>query len=118
MKSLIIIPTYNQAENLSPLLQAIFLYAPLVDVLIVDDHSPDGTGVYVLRTRLSKQSPSIPRAPSINHAKKRSERAEREVSEVISKSSGRCDSIRKYGLPTEANKLPVETLEFFPTAYL
>jgi len=44
MKTFIIIPTYNEAENLSPLLQAIFSYAPLTDVLIVDDHSPDGTG--------------------------------------------------------------------------
>jgi dolichol-phosphate mannosyltransferase len=44
MKTLIIIPTYNEAENLSPLLQAIFSYAPLTNVLIVDDHSPDGTG--------------------------------------------------------------------------
>ena len=39
-----IIPTYNEAENLSPLLQAIFSYAPLTDVLIVDDRSPDETG--------------------------------------------------------------------------
>ena len=44
MKTLLIIPTYNEAENLSPLLQEIFAYAPLTDVLIVDDHSPDGTG--------------------------------------------------------------------------
>jgi dolichol-phosphate mannosyltransferase len=44
MKTLMIIPTYNEAENLSPLLQAIFSYAPLTHVLIVDDHSPDGTG--------------------------------------------------------------------------
>jgi dolichol-phosphate mannosyltransferase len=44
MKTVIIMPTYNEAENLSPLLQAIFSYAPLTDVLIVDDHSPDGTG--------------------------------------------------------------------------
>jgi dolichol-phosphate mannosyltransferase len=44
METLIIIPTYNEAENLSPLLQAIFSYAPLTHVLIVDDHSPDGTG--------------------------------------------------------------------------
>jgi dolichol-phosphate mannosyltransferase len=44
MKTLLIIPTYNEAENLYPLLQQIFTYAPLTDVLIVDDHSPDGTG--------------------------------------------------------------------------
>lgn len=44
MKTLIIIPTYNELENLRPLLQEIFLYAPDSDVLIVDDNSPDGTG--------------------------------------------------------------------------
>ena len=44
MKTLIIIPTYNELENLRPLLQEIFLYAPDIDVLIVDDNSPDGTG--------------------------------------------------------------------------
>ena len=44
MKTLLIIPTYNEAENLSSLLHEIFSYAPLTDVLIVDDHSPDGTG--------------------------------------------------------------------------
>ena len=44
MKTLIIIPTYNELENLRPLLQEIFLYAPDSDVLVVDDNSPDGTG--------------------------------------------------------------------------
>lgn len=44
MKTLIIIPTYNERENLHPLLEQIFGYAPETDVLIVDDNSPDGTG--------------------------------------------------------------------------
>ncbi|MBE3560944.1 MAG: polyprenol monophosphomannose synthase [Ktedonobacteraceae bacterium] len=44
MKTLIIVPTYNERENLRPLLEAIFSYTPQTDVLIVDDHSPDGTG--------------------------------------------------------------------------
>jgi len=44
MKTLIIIPTYNEVENLPPLLKEIFEYAPETDVLIVDDNSPDGTG--------------------------------------------------------------------------
>jgi dolichol-phosphate mannosyltransferase len=44
MKTLIIIPTYNELENLRPLLEAIFSYAPASDLLIVDDNSPDGTG--------------------------------------------------------------------------
>ena len=44
MKTLIIIPTYNEIENLPPLLKEIFSYAPEADILIVDDNSPDGTG--------------------------------------------------------------------------
>lgn len=44
MKTIVIIPTYNEIDNLRPLLQEIFLYAPDTDVLIVDDNSPDGTG--------------------------------------------------------------------------
>jgi dolichol-phosphate mannosyltransferase len=44
MKTLIIIPTYNERENLQPLLQELFSFAPATDVLIVDDNSPDGTG--------------------------------------------------------------------------
>nr|BBH94952.1 dolichyl-phosphate beta-D-mannosyltransferase [Thermogemmatispora argillosa] len=44
MKTLIIIPTYNERDNLRPLIREIFRYAPETDVLIVDDHSPDGTG--------------------------------------------------------------------------
>ena len=44
MKTLIIIPTYNEIDNLSPLLKEIFSYAPETDILIVDDNSPDGTG--------------------------------------------------------------------------
>lgn len=44
MKTLIIIPTYNELENLRPLLKDIFDNAPQTDILIVDDNSPDGTG--------------------------------------------------------------------------
>ena len=41
---LIVIPTYNERENLSALVQAIAKYL-VADILIVDDNSPDGTGV-------------------------------------------------------------------------
>ena len=44
MKTLIIIPTYNEVENLPLLLKEIFSYASSTDVLVVDDNSPDGTG--------------------------------------------------------------------------
>jgi len=51
MKTLIIIPTYNELENLPSLLKEIFSYAPTADILIVDDHSPDGTGELAERMR-------------------------------------------------------------------
>lgn len=57
MKTLIIIPTYNELENISPLLKEIFSYAPETDVLIVDDNSPDGTGD--LADTLSKENPRV-----------------------------------------------------------
>ncbi|GAC1485219.1 MAG: polyprenol monophosphomannose synthase [Ktedonobacteraceae bacterium] len=44
MKTIIIIPTYNELDNLRPLIQEIFAHAPDTDILIVDDNSPDGTG--------------------------------------------------------------------------
>ena len=47
MKTLIIIPTYNEVENLPLLLTQIFSYAPDTDILVVDDNSPDGTGQLV-----------------------------------------------------------------------
>jgi len=42
---LVITPTYNERENLHAFLDALFAVASQVDVLIVDDNSPDGTGV-------------------------------------------------------------------------
>ena len=61
MRSLAVVPTYQEAANISALLQRIRAAAPDVDVLVVDDGSPDGTaelaeelalatgGVHVLR---------------------------------------------------------------------
>ncbi len=43
-KTLIIVPTYNESENLPPLVKKIFSLPVRVDLLIVDDNSPDGTG--------------------------------------------------------------------------
>jgi dolichol-phosphate mannosyltransferase len=57
MRTLIIIPTYNELENLPPLLKEIFSYAPTSDILIVDDNSPDGTGA--LADTMSAENPRI-----------------------------------------------------------
>ena len=43
-KTLITIATYNEIENLPLLVDAIFEIVPQVDVLVIDDNSPDGTG--------------------------------------------------------------------------
>ena len=40
----VIIPTYNEAENLEPIVARVRSAVPDADVLIADDNSPDGTG--------------------------------------------------------------------------
>jgi dolichol-phosphate mannosyltransferase len=45
MKTLVIMPTYNEAASLETSILAVFKHAPEVDVLVVDDGSPDGTGL-------------------------------------------------------------------------
>lgn len=46
-KSVVIIPTYNEKENIVPLLRKIFSLSILLDVLVIDDNSPDGTATLV-----------------------------------------------------------------------
>jgi dolichol-phosphate mannosyltransferase len=41
---LVVIPTYNEAENLEPVVARLRASVPEADVLVVDDGSPDGTG--------------------------------------------------------------------------
>lgn len=43
-RALVVLPTYNEAENLRPITRAILEATPDVDILVVDDNSPDGTG--------------------------------------------------------------------------
>ncbi|PZR08395.1 MAG: dolichyl-phosphate beta-D-mannosyltransferase [Archangium gephyra] len=42
--ALVIIPTYNELENLGPITEAVLKVDPRVDILVCDDNSPDGTG--------------------------------------------------------------------------
>lgn len=44
MKALVVVPTYDERENLAQIVTAILAQDPQVHVLIVDDASPDGTG--------------------------------------------------------------------------
>ncbi len=40
----VVLPTYNEAENLGPIASAILATLPAATLLVVDDNSPDGTG--------------------------------------------------------------------------
>ena len=44
MKPLVVLPTFNEAENIVEVLDLVRAAAPEADVLVVDDGSPDGTG--------------------------------------------------------------------------
>ncbi|MBC7456661.1 MAG: polyprenol monophosphomannose synthase [Bdellovibrionaceae bacterium] len=57
MKKLVIIPTYNEIENVQILIPELMKLNSQFDVLFVDDSSPDGTGNYILE--ISKQNSRI-----------------------------------------------------------
>ena len=56
-EALIIIPTYNERENLKSLCDQVLTALPSADLLVVDDNSPDGTGQ--LADELAAQNPRI-----------------------------------------------------------
>jgi dolichol-phosphate mannosyltransferase len=49
--------TYNERDNLTPLVGEITRLLPQADVLVLDDNSPDGTGV--LADQLARQNPRV-----------------------------------------------------------
>ncbi len=56
MKPIIIIPTFNEKDNITKLISVIFdLRIPNLEIIIVDDNSPDGTAQTV--SKLAKQYP-------------------------------------------------------------
>lgn len=48
MKSLVIIPTYNEIDNIERIIEKVLPQHESIEMLIVDDNSPDGTGDKVL----------------------------------------------------------------------
>ena len=56
-KALIVIPTYNEADNLEPLVREIMAQPTAFDILVVDDNSPDGTGE--IADRLADELPVV-----------------------------------------------------------
>jgi len=56
-EALICLPTYNERENLEAICGAILEAAPSVDILVIDDRSPDGTGE--LADALASREPRV-----------------------------------------------------------
>lgn len=57
MNKIVIIPTYNEIENIENIIKKVFSLDEIFHVLIVDDGSPDGTAdrVKILQTQFPEQ---------------------------------------------------------------
>jgi len=47
IKALVMIPTYNEAESIGPLIEGLFQLSHDLEILVIDDNSPDGTAAIV-----------------------------------------------------------------------
>lgn len=66
MKNFIVIPTYNEKENISSLVEEIFLLLPEINIMVVDDNSPDGTTAVVENLMTKYTNLSILKRPAKN----------------------------------------------------
>lgn len=55
MKKLVIIPTYNEIENIGKIIPAVFDLAERFDILVIDDGSPDGTAEEVKKMQAESE---------------------------------------------------------------
>lgn len=55
MKQVVIIPTYNEIENIAKMIETVFSLPSDIDLLVIDDGSPDGTAA-VVKTMQEKYS--------------------------------------------------------------
>src|SRR4029079_529184 len=46
-RALVIVPTYNERENIARIIERVLAQDPRLEVLVVDDGSPDGTAAIV-----------------------------------------------------------------------
>ena len=63
--SLVIIPTYNEIENIEAIVKAVFSLKKDFHVLVVDDNSPDGTRTFpIIRKTWSDFTKHVPMGPT------------------------------------------------------
>ena len=58
-QSIVVIPTFNERENLSLIVPHVFKLYPSISILVVDDNSPDGTGELADELALSHNGLSV-----------------------------------------------------------
>jgi dolichol-phosphate mannosyltransferase len=66
MRTLVVVPTYNEASGIETVLRRIREVLPPAEILVVDDNSPDGTGDLVEAVRASDPLVSLLRRPAKN----------------------------------------------------
>ena len=57
MKTTVVIPTYDEKDNVRAMTEAVLTQSPDIDILFVDDNSPDGTGQIV--DEMAKAEPRV-----------------------------------------------------------
>ena len=77
--SIVIIPTYNEKENIEKIIRAIFSLPKAFDILVIDDGSPDGTAE-IVRRMIDSPLTNSPLIPSFPEGQKLLEREEQNVS--------------------------------------
>jgi dolichol-phosphate mannosyltransferase len=66
MKSIVVIPTYNERENIERMMNLIHSVSPAIHILIVDDNSPDGTAEVILDRMKTDERVHILQRPAKN----------------------------------------------------
>jgi len=62
-RALVVVPTYNEIDNIPTLIDEVLATDPRIDILVVDDGSPDGTGDYVEERAKSEPRLRVLRRP-------------------------------------------------------
>ena len=64
MRAIVILPSYDEAENVLPLSADVLSRDPRLEVLVVDDNSPDGTGDLVAEAQRDEPRLHLLRRPA------------------------------------------------------